>query len=90
MIKDCRRTQAMHKIEELRGIHASAMRDSDLLVIDAITDEGIQNVFNALSQLLDIAESVVQYSVLNENSMAWFQDEIEALAQTPRLVLEQD
>lgn len=83
MIKDCRRTQAMHKIEELRGIHASAMRD-------AITDEGIQNVFNALSQLLDIAESVVQYSVLNENSMAWFQDEIEALAQTPRLVLEQD
>lgn len=82
MIKDCQRTAAMVKIAELRGIQVSAMRDQDLLAVDAITEEGIQTVFKSLSKLLDIAEAAIQHSELNEQARAWFEDEIAALVES--------
>jgi hypothetical protein len=80
MIKDCQRTAATTKIAELRGIYASAMRDADLMVIDAITDDAIQTVFESLDDLLDIAESAIRRSDVDERARNWFKDQIAALA----------
>ena len=80
MIKDCQRTAAMTKIAELRGTYDSAMRDSDLPVVDAITEEAIQYVFKSLPTLLDMAEAAIQHSELNGLACAWFADEIAELA----------
>lgn len=75
---------ALLTIAHLRGIQVSAMRDFDLKAADAVTEDGIQDVFESLSALLDIAEAAVQHAELNVQSKAWFEDEIEMLIRSKR------
>jgi hypothetical protein len=69
---NARTKAALQTIAHLRGVQCSA------------TDEGIQDVFESLSALLDIAEAAVQHAELNVQSKAWFGDEIEMLIRSKK------
>jgi hypothetical protein len=81
---NARTKAALQTIAHLRGVQCSAMRDSELKAVEAVTDEGIQDVFESLSALLDIAEAAVQHAELNVQSKAWFGDEIEMLIRSKK------